>query len=43
MLLGNIALRIPRKLTWNAEAGHFVDDAEADALMTREYRKGWEL
>jgi hypothetical protein len=43
ILLGNIALRVPRKLAWNAEAGHFVDDAEADALMTREYRKGWEL
>ncbi len=43
VLLGNIALRIPRKLNWNAEAGNFVDDAEADALMTREYRKGWQL
>jgi hypothetical protein len=43
VLLGNIALRIPRKLTWHAEAGQFVDDTEADALMTREYRKGWEL
>jgi hypothetical protein len=43
ILLGNIALRIPRKLRWDAEEAHFVDDAEADALMTREYRKGWEL
>lgn len=43
ILLGNIALRVPRKLTWNADEGHFVDDAEADALMTREYREGWEL
>jgi len=43
ILMGNIALRIPRKLHWDAEAGHFADDAEANALMTRQYRKGWEL
>jgi hypothetical protein len=43
ILLGNIALRIPRKLRWNAEAGRFANDSEADALMTREYRNGWVL
>jgi len=43
ILLGNIALRVPRKLRWNAEAGRFAGDAEADALMTREYREGWTL
>lgn len=43
ILLGNIALRIPKKLRWDAGAGRFVDAPEADALMTREYRKGWEL
>jgi predicted dehydrogenase len=43
ILLGNIALRVPKKLRWNAEKGHFVDAPEADALMTRQYREGWEL
>lgn len=43
VLLGNIALRVPRKLRWSAADGRFVDDAEADALMSREYREGWAL
>jgi hypothetical protein len=43
ILLGNIALRVPKKLRWNAEEGRFIDAPEADALMTREYRQGWEL
>jgi hypothetical protein len=43
ILLGNIALRVPRKLRWNAEEGRFADDDEANALTTREYREGWEL
>jgi hypothetical protein len=34
---------VPKKLRWNAEKGQFVDAPEADALMTREYREGWEL
>ena len=43
ILLGNIALRVPKKLHWNADEGRFRDAPEADALITREYRKGWEL
>jgi predicted dehydrogenase len=43
ILLGNIALRVPKKLHWDARKGQFADAPEADALMTREYRKGWEL
>ena len=43
ILLGNIALRVPKKLYWDAGKGEFVDAPEADALTTREYRKGWEL
>jgi len=43
ILLGNIALRVPKKLRWDVDKGHFVDAPEADALRTREYRKGWEL
>ncbi len=43
ILLGNVALRVPRKLRWNTEEARFVDDDEANALTTREYREGWEL
>jgi hypothetical protein len=41
--IGNIAMRVPGKLTWNTENMRFRDSAEANALMTREYRPGWEL
>ena len=43
ILIGNIALRVPGKLRWDAAATRFVDAPEADALMTRAYREGWEL
>jgi hypothetical protein len=43
ILLGNIALRVPGKLLWDADATKFIDAPEADALMTRAYREGWEL
>jgi len=43
ILMGNIALRVPGKLRWDAAATRFIDAPEADALMTRTYREGWEL
>jgi hypothetical protein len=44
ILLGNIALRIDKKLRWDAAKARFVDAPEADALMNRpEYREGWKL
>ena len=43
ILIGNIALRVPGKLRWDATATRFVDAPKADALMTRAYRDGWEL
>jgi hypothetical protein len=43
ILVGTIALRVERKLTWDAASGRFRDAPEADALMTRRYRPGWEL
>jgi hypothetical protein len=43
ILIGNIALRIPGELRWDAAATRFIDAPEADALMTRAYREGWEL
>ena len=41
--LGNIAYKLGRKLEWDAEAETFKNDPEADALLTREPRKGYEL
>lgn len=41
---GNIAARVGRHLTFDAETESFLDDAEANALRTRtEYRKPWAL
>ena len=41
---GNIAARVGRRLTFDAETESFVNDAEANALRTRtEYRKPWVL
>lgn len=41
--LGNIAYKVGRKLYWDAEAETFKNDPEANALLAREYRKGYEL
>jgi hypothetical protein len=44
ILLGTIAVRVDRKLRWDAANVRFVDAPEADALLTRsEYREGWKL
>jgi len=41
--LGNISQRVGRKLKWDAAAERFADDAEANALLSREYRESWTL
>lgn len=41
-LIGNVANRVGRVLEWDAEKELFVGDAEANRLLTREYRKGWD-
>jgi predicted dehydrogenase len=46
--LGNISLKVGRKIYWNAADERVVDkegrpDAEANALLGREYRRGYEL
>jgi hypothetical protein len=41
--LGNIAVRLGRKLTWDPAAERFVGDAEANAMLSREQRKGFEV
>jgi predicted dehydrogenase len=42
VLLGNVAFRSGKKITWDEEAGK-TDSAEADRWLQREYRKGWTL
>lgn len=41
--MGNIALRIDRKLFWDAEKKDFKNAPEAKEMMVRTYRPGWEL
>ncbi|WP_337044073.1 Gfo/Idh/MocA family protein [Emticicia sp. 17c] len=43
MHLGLISYRLGRELHWNAHKEKFKHDAEANALLSREYRKGWDL
>ncbi len=42
-LLSNVALRVGRKLTWDAANLKAVGCPEADAFLRREYRQGWTL
>jgi predicted dehydrogenase len=41
--LGNIAYRLGREVSFDSEAMQFGSDDEANALLTREYRKPWTL
>jgi len=41
--LSNIACRVGRKVRWDAKAEKIIDDPEANALVTRKYRKPWVL
>ena len=41
--LGNIALKVGRKLRWDAETESFPHDSAASALLHRPPRKPWEL
>ncbi len=43
LLVGNLAMRLGRKITWDAAAMKVKDVPEADALIRPEYRKGWSL
>jgi hypothetical protein len=42
VLLGNVAYRTGKPIAWETVKGT-TGSAEADALLTREYRKGWAL
>ena len=40
-ILGNLALRLGRTLTWDPKDGRIVGDDEANRLLRRPYRKPW--
>jgi predicted dehydrogenase len=40
--LANISMRVGRPLRWDPTAEKFVDDAEANAMLSREQRAGYE-
>ncbi|GIW85397.1 MAG: oxidoreductase [Gemmataceae bacterium] len=42
VLLGNVAYRAGKAISWNHEKGT-TGDSTADGLLGRNYRKGWEL
>lgn len=43
VLLGNIALRLGRKLLWDGGNMRFANDDEANKLLSEPYRDGWTL
>jgi hypothetical protein len=43
VLLGNVAFRLGRRIEWDAASLRAPGCPEADALVRREYRPGWEL
>jgi predicted dehydrogenase len=42
-LLGTVAFRVGKKLTWDAQTMKATNCPEADKLIRREYREGWTL
>jgi len=43
VLLGNLAIRMGRKLYWDGPNMKVTNEPDANKYVTKEYRKGWEL
>jgi predicted dehydrogenase len=43
VLLGNLAVRLDKKIKWDAKTLKATNAPEADELIRREYRKGWDI
>src|SRR6266699_632259 len=41
--VANIAFKLGRKLRWNRDDEQFLNDPEANKLLTKQYRKPWNL
>ena len=40
-LLGMLALKVDRAVSWDATKQQIIDDPNANALLSREYRGPW--
>jgi len=43
VVLGTLAVRLGKKIEWNAKTLKAANAPEADAIIRREYRQGWDL
>ena len=43
VLLGNLAVRLGKKIEWDSAGLKARNAPEADAVIRRPYRKGWDL
>ncbi len=43
MLLGLVAYRVGKKISYDGKVGRVTDNPEAQALLSRKYRDGWPL
>ena len=43
VLLGNVAMRVGKRVVYDGEHGRAVDLPAADQYLRRQYRKGWTL
>ena len=43
VLLGNVAYRAGKRIEWDAAATRVTNSPEADALVRKAYRAGWEV
>jgi hypothetical protein len=43
ILIGTVALRVEKKLRWDAQSMQFTNAPDANAFLKRKYREGWEL
>jgi len=41
--LGNIAMKLGRKVRWNPQTERFVNDPEADRMLSRPMRGAWSI
>ena len=41
-LLGMLSLKLGRSITWDGDKEQCLNEPDANKLLRREYRKGWE-
>ena len=41
--VANIAFKLGRRLRWDGQREQFIDDPEANKMLTKEYRKPWKI